>query len=401
MRPSRQIPLFRELVGSERGDPARSALAGGPFARTARPPARGTSERVPDFAARGGSLQTPLVNRCISQQGAGGVGAARPTRSPRASLGAVAFEVYPRSVRVVRPVSLPAGVTRGGARSSVDSFSEASKRRLRRVASEAGDQLVSQFCLTYQHSDPDGERVKRHLNAWLTWLRRRVSGIKYLWVLEFQKRGVPHLHVFLSIPVCTESTLHAEMAMKWHLITCEGDKAHLKFHQNAKNWIGWSMGSGSYVCKYLDKENQKHVPDYFGWVGRFWGSSRSLMPEPCVYDAHDIRAMVGQNADKARLNVSRETYGRDITATLIRTLGNYQQSKRRRYGRKGRHLSQVRSSRWVQDGAAVVWKLLDLQVRQGEKHEKVDSNCDMSQRGRKSSLDLVSRSGSTEQISST
>jgi len=250
------------------------------------------------------------------------------------------------------------------------------------VASEAGEHLVSQFCLTYQHTDPDGERVKRHLNVWLTWLRRRVPGIKYLWVLEFQKRGVPHLHVFLTIPVCTTSTLHDEMARKWHLITCEEDAAHLKFHQNAKNWIGWDMGSGSYVCKYLDKEKQKHVPDDFGWVGRFWGASRSLMPKPCVYDAHEMRAMVGQNTHAASMNVSREAHGRDITATIIRTLGNFQESRRRRFGRKGRHLSQVRSSRWVQDGAAVVWKLLELQVKQGGMYESVDSGSDLSEVGR-------------------
>lgn len=347
VRPSRQVPLFPPTGGAV-------ARAGGGAARAAHvPPAGGDS--------------SALVHSCISQQ-AGGPGAARPGYSARASLLGVRFEVYKKSVRVVRPVPPMVG-TRGGKRSAVDAFSEASKRRLRRLASESGDVLVSQFLLTYQHTDPDGESCKRHLNTWLTWLRRRVPGVKYLWILEFQKRGVPHFHVFLNISK-DNPELHKEMALKWHLISIEEDKAHLAFHENARNWIDWDMGSGSYVCKYLDKANQKHVPSYFGWVGRFWGASRGLMEKPCVYDAHEMRAMCGQNTDEARViasrethcvpgNVSRETSERDSTALILRALGNYQASKWRKYGRKSKHLTRTRSSRWVQDGAAVLWRVVE------------------------------------------
>jgi hypothetical protein len=244
----------------------------------------------------------------------------------------------------------------------VAGFSEASQRRLRRVASEAGEQLVSQFCLTYHETRPGGEAVKAHLNAWLTWLRRRVPGLKYLWVLEFQKRGVPHFHVFLNVPVCTQSTLHPDMAYQWHKVTGETSIKHLDFHWHAKNWIKWDMGSGAYVCKYLDKKAQKSVPDAFGWPGRFWGCSRALMPEPCVYDVHEVRALGGQNVEKAAIQVPRETHGRDITATVIKALGDYQKSKWRRYGRHGKHLSNVKSSRWIQDGAAVMWKVIEAKL---------------------------------------
>jgi hypothetical protein len=49
-----------------------------------------------------------------------------------------------------------------------------------------------------------------------------------------------------------------------------------------KNYIPWDMRGGSYVCKYLEKRSQKSVPDEFGWPGRFWGSSRELVPEPDI-----------------------------------------------------------------------------------------------------------------------
>lgn len=337
-----QKDLRRRQVSLFEADPV--TLDGGRGAR------RGAKSAGRDEQSAGVRASAPLVNRCISQH----------TR--RNALLGIRFEVFPKSVRVVRPVALPPGATRGGLRSDVDGFSEASKRRLRRVASEAGDSLVSQFCLTYHLSDPDGETVKRHLNTWLTWLRRRVPGIKYLWVLEFQRRGVPHFHVFLSVDIHSDNKLHADMAKKWHAITCEEDKAHLNVHLNAKNWIRWDMGTGSYVCKYIDKQNQKNVPDYFGWVGRFWGSSRSLMPKPDVYDTHEMRAICGQNVDKARIGVAREAHGRDSVAVLLRALGEFQKAQWRRYGRKGKHLSQAKSSRWVQGGASVLWRVAEMKL---------------------------------------
>lgn len=352
MLPGRQLPLNFGAgdVGSARARDARTA--------------RGAAHVLDGSGP-------PLVHSCISQQ--------TPPPSLRASLLGVRFEVYRKSVRVVRPVAPMIG-TRGGKRSAVDSFSEASRRRLRRVASECGDELVSQFCLTYQHSDPDGETVKRHLNVWLTWLRRRAPGVRYLWILEFQKRGVPHFHVFLNLQA-GDAELHAEMARKWHAVTMEMDSAHLAFHLNQKNWMDWDMGSGAYVCKYLDKANQKNVPDYFGWVGRFWGASRGLMPKPCVYDTHEMRAMCGQNTENAYMEVTESTRHvtsnytqttrhvtsnytrdepvRDATALILRTLGNYQASQWRKYGRKGRHLSRGRSSRWIQGGADVMWRVVE------------------------------------------
>lgn len=340
-RPSRQFSLFAEPASWELGGTrARSGV--GAIDAPARSGAR-TGAALATSPVRAGA---PLVNRCISQH----------TR--KIPVLGVKFEVYPRSVRVVRPCSLPAGATRGGQRSTIDGFSEGSRRRLRRVASEAGEGLVSQFGLTYHETQPTGDEVKRHLNAWLTWLRRRVDGIKYLWVLEFQRRGAPHFHVFLSEECGQDALLQMHMAQKWNQITGE-TLDHLSFHLHAKNFVTWDMGNGAYACKYLEKEYQKCVPDGFGWVGRFWGSSRSLMPKPCVYDVHEIRAMAGQNVQNARVSVPRETHGRDMTHILLRALGNFQESRRRRWGYRGRHLSQVRNSRWVQDGASVLWRVIE------------------------------------------
>jgi hypothetical protein len=72
------------------------------------------------------------------------------------------------------------------------------------------------------------------------------------------------------------------------------DDQALAFHNNDKNFISWDMGNGSYICKYLEKSRQKDVPDGFLNVGRFWGSSRGLVPMPIDVDfdaftsAHDL-----------------------------------------------------------------------------------------------------------------
>jgi len=78
------------------------------------------------------------------------------------------------------------------------------------------------------------------------------------------------------------------MASKWHKIAEPESPEHLRFHSHKKNFIAWDMGSGSYLCKYLDKEHQKAVPEGFTGVGRFWGNSRGLVPEPITIETESL-----------------------------------------------------------------------------------------------------------------
>jgi hypothetical protein len=68
------------------------------------------------------------------------------------------------------------------------------------------------------------------------------------------------------------------MAGKWNEIAEPKSEEHLKVHLHKKNFIPWEMRSAGYLCKYLDKEHQKRVPEGFEGVGRFWGCSRGLVP---------------------------------------------------------------------------------------------------------------------------
>lgn len=222
----------------------------------------------------------PLVNTSISQK-------QRVHRNPVKSL-----LVYHRAVKIIRENvatndrTLPPPV-----RGEIQSFSPASRRRLKFTASNAFPALISQFGMTYHKADPDGRTIKGHMNLFLTNLRQKFPGVRYLWILEFQRRGTAHFHLFTSLEHSPETG--RTLADIWHRIAEPDSPEHLRFHRHPSNFIAWDMGSGSYLCKYLDKEAQKAIPQGFTGVGRFWGNSRGIVPEPTTFDTDSMAAALG------------------------------------------------------------------------------------------------------------
>lgn len=218
-----------------------------------------------------------LVNTLISQQA---IGSKNPVK---------ALHVWPRAIKLDRDFDSGSNRPPPSLRGEISSFSMSSKRRLKFTAGNAFPQLISQISLTYHKATPDGHTVKKHLNTFLTSLRRHFPGVGHLWILEFQKRQTPHLHLFLTLPHSTAG-LHNFMASKWHAIAEPDSPEHLRFHRHEKNFIPWDMGTAGYLCKYLDKEHQKQVPQGFIGVGRFWGNSRGLVPDAILVETANIDA---------------------------------------------------------------------------------------------------------------
>jgi hypothetical protein len=135
------------------------------------------------------------------------------------------------------------------------------------------------FCLSYPAQFPtDGRQVKADLNRWLTWFRRRVKGVPYFWFLEFQKRGAPHIHIYLSAKA--GELPHREMAIAWASFVA-GDnldehKKVLAVHEHKNQLQDFRTRDGyiRYAAKYALKTRQKSVPVAYQNVGRFWGASR-------------------------------------------------------------------------------------------------------------------------------
>ncbi len=118
--------------------------------------------------------------------------------------------------------------------------------------------------LTYPGEFPtDGAKVKRDLAAMRKWLTRR--GIAGLWMLEFQERGAPHFHFFLTGPVDKD-----EVSKQWYRIVGSNDERHLRAGTRIET-IRKPHAVPAYVAKYISKNQQKEVPPEYESVGRFWG----------------------------------------------------------------------------------------------------------------------------------
>jgi hypothetical protein len=145
------------------------------------------------------------------------------------------------------------------------------------------------FGLTYPADFPvDGKRVKQNMHALIEWFRRR--GVGYFWIIEFQERGAPHFHGFL-----TDIRLDAggnflknsyigqeELAIAWNRIISAdrpeylGDRDHLA-HGCYHALIREQGKAASYFTEYMKKLEQKIVPAGYSDVGRYWGFTRDLL----------------------------------------------------------------------------------------------------------------------------
>jgi hypothetical protein len=191
---------------------------------------------------------------------------------------------------------------------------------LRFLAGNTSKPLVSQFCLTYHKTTPDGLTVKKHLNSWLTNLRKRFPDVAYLWVLEFQSRGVPHFHVWLNLSTNLPGVRNI-LAKSWNKIAEPDNQQHLDFHNHKKNFIPWNMYSPSYLCKYLDKEAQKVVPSGFVGCGRFWGNSRGLLAIPSEFLPSDLDYL-SKTFDEKTGEIESSAFTK-----IIRVLGKLHENK--------------------------------------------------------------------------
>lgn len=166
----------------------------------------------------------------------------------------------------------------GFTREDIKEFSYKSRRRLAFVASNTDVAFKVMLTLTYPASFPgDGKEVKRHLQAMIRWLRHHKETLDYLWFLEFQKRGAPHIHMLIN---CDLSALPGkkDISAHWYKIVDSGDEKHLKAGTRTET-LRSEEGGKRYTVKYAMKMEQKDVPEQFQNVGRFWGHSLRVKPK--------------------------------------------------------------------------------------------------------------------------
>jgi hypothetical protein len=177
------------------------------------------------------------------------------------------------SVRSCHPHTIPA-------RGVITHLSRRSRQRLAFVANNTYVDFRSMITLTYPRQFPnDGKGVKRNLNAFLTWLRRKQNNASYLWFLEFQKRGAPHIHILLSCSL--ERQFYTQVSEQWYKTVGSNDPLHLRAGTRCEA-IRKRDGAARYALKYAYKCEQKLVPEAYQNVGRFWGCSRDVKPQEAI-----------------------------------------------------------------------------------------------------------------------
>lgn len=215
----------------------------------------------------------------------------------------VRAKIYPKSVVFQRKSKLK-GKQRGGKRGKVRRLSQRSLDRLAFLALNTAVQFLSIQTLTYGLNFPfDGARVKADLNLYLSYIRglRRADGCSYIWFLEFQKRGAPHIHILWSF--LPDRFLRHRASMQWAILatknvsreTIEERKKVYRVHMHNDSWeeVRSKDGAAKYALKYATKPQQKEVPPRFRNVGRFWGASRDIrenLPNPVEVDITELEA---------------------------------------------------------------------------------------------------------------
>jgi hypothetical protein len=194
----------------------------------------------------------------------------------------VGVELYKNDVVVKRRGvrTIPPDAIRG----KVKEFSKASRQRLAFVASNTSVPFRTMVTLTYPADWPhDGKRVKQDLRRFLSWMQRVSLKCDYLWFLEFQKRGAPHVHILTDYPLPRKrqelKSYRLHLAHKWYAICETGDRKHLLAGTSVET-LRSAEGGARYAVKYAQKMRQKTVPEGYQDCGRFWGHTRAVKPEP-------------------------------------------------------------------------------------------------------------------------
>lgn len=191
-------------------------------------------------------------------------------------------EVYANDLVVIRSRKMAHKL---GKRQQIKELSKQSLKRLAFVASNTQTEFRTMLTLTYPSNFPsDGRKVKDDLRKMLDTLRNEWGDFHYLWFLEFQRRGAPHLHVLTDVLPWSWEQLGRErffISATWYAIVDSGDINHLyagtRFERLRK-----ADGGKRYAVSYARKPHQKIVPRDYWNVGRFWGYSPGVKPKPII-----------------------------------------------------------------------------------------------------------------------
>jgi hypothetical protein len=232
------------------------------------------------------------------------------------------------------------------------------------VTANAAVEFRSLLTLTYHAADgdwaDDGERnlavVKRSkvdLNRFRTTMRRELG--PYLWVQEFQGRGVVHYHV-----LCEREVEEPRVQVAWcRVIGALDDAAALK-HGAKVEAVRAEGGARSYLGKYLGKGRQKLLPTGVEGAGRWWGSSRALpLDKLAEVVGCELNGEVWTRAEARIVRCVRKYLQHVLPARMVKRVKRRRQGGRYR-NRTVRHRERFNGGRFVNWGGELSASLVRL-----------------------------------------
>lgn len=181
----------------------------------------------------------------------------------------------------------------GGRRGKIEELSDDSKRRMGAFAyglTARGHKPELFITLTapanwqeiyLENGEETGGRIfKRQMFAFKRRLDRKLYKMGIVswagfWFLEFQRRGAPHLHLYVfncEIKGWQFDELRAWAGSAWAEIVGNNSELEYAKHEKAGTSVERVRKKHfGYAAKYSKKESQKDVPLGFRDVGRFWG----------------------------------------------------------------------------------------------------------------------------------
>jgi len=206
-----------------------------------------------------------------------------------------------------------------GKRGLITDRSGKSRKRLSFTVANSETQIVGMIVLTWRHAPIDGKLVKRQLGDLFDAIRRRWGRkIEWLWWLEFQRRGAPHIHILTAGDIHDElgtvqrqrrgrlRTIYTGHEIEWmwrkwlKIIKAEDCRESVKFNSGGV-WEKFDKpdGAARYCAKDAWKPHQTKVPSEYANVGAWWHRSRGFKSPEMISEL-----LAGEDVIRRGLNIS-------------------------------------------------------------------------------------------------